>query len=242
MLRDEDGQVTLIDMGLPSSGAKVIAALALDRLGPERGDPVDADPLPPRPRGWRGHVSRETGRPVDMHAADAEYVRTGTQPDADPSSRIGKLFRRLPEPKKERVTVGEELTRRAGGAVRRRDQGGAHAGALTRARVLPARGVGGADHRRRDLQRARQALAAEDAVLRLRDDQADGPSARRAGVLDGGVHPWPGDPGEATRGDPEVPGQAAGCGPDAPARAWQAAHEPRRPAASSGRRARAPAA
>jgi glyoxylase-like metal-dependent hydrolase (beta-lactamase superfamily II) len=60
--------------------------------------------------GGTAHVSRETGRPVDVHAADAEYVRTGAMPEADPTSGLGKLVRRLPGPKQESVRVGEELT------------------------------------------------------------------------------------------------------------------------------------
>ena len=55
-------------------------------------------------------MSQQTGRPVDVHADDAEFVRTGTLPDVDPSSRLGKLFRKLPDPKVGKVTIGEELT------------------------------------------------------------------------------------------------------------------------------------
>jgi glyoxylase-like metal-dependent hydrolase (beta-lactamase superfamily II) len=110
MLRDPDGQITLIDMGIASSGAKVIAALR--SIG---SDPSDVSRLMlthchPDHAGGAAYVSRETGRPVDIHAEDAEYVRTGTQPDVDQTSGIGKLFRKLPEPKTEKFTVGEELT------------------------------------------------------------------------------------------------------------------------------------
>ena len=110
MLRDGDGQVTLIDMGMASSGPKVMAALRW--IG---SDPSDVTRLMlthchPDHAGGAAHVSRETGRPVDIHAEDAEYVRSGTQPEVDQTSRIGKLFRRLPEPKTEKVTVGEELS------------------------------------------------------------------------------------------------------------------------------------
>ena len=109
MLRDDDGQVTLIDMGVAASGKKVIAALR--SVG---SDPSDVTRLMlthchPDHAGGAAYVARETGRPVDVHADDAEFVRTGTQPDGDPTSRIGKLFRRLPEPKLEGVAVGEEL-------------------------------------------------------------------------------------------------------------------------------------
>ena len=110
MLRDEDGQVTLIDMGLPSSGKKVIAALESIGSAPSDVTRLMLTHCHPDHAGGAAHVSRETGRPADIHAADAEYVRTGTQPDVDQTSRIGKLFRRLPEPKTEKVTVGEELT------------------------------------------------------------------------------------------------------------------------------------
>jgi glyoxylase-like metal-dependent hydrolase (beta-lactamase superfamily II) len=109
MLRDPDGQITLIDMGIASSGAKVIAALR--SIG---SDPSDVSRLMlthchPDHAGGAAYVSRETGRPVDIHAEDAEYVRTGTQPDVDQTSGIGKLFRKLPA-KTEKFTVGEELT------------------------------------------------------------------------------------------------------------------------------------
>ena len=110
MLRDEDDQVTLIDMGIGSSGAKVMNALRSIGSGPSDVTRLLLTHCHPDHAGGAAHVSRETGRPVDVHTDDAEYVRTGTQPDVDPTSRIGKLFRKLPDPKMEKVTVGEELT------------------------------------------------------------------------------------------------------------------------------------
>jgi glyoxylase-like metal-dependent hydrolase (beta-lactamase superfamily II) len=110
MLRDEDGQVTLIDMGLPSSGKKVMAALASIGSGPSDVTRLMLTHCHPDHAGGAAHVSRETGKPVDVHQEDAEYVRSGTQPDVDQSSRIGKLFRKLPQPKMEKVAIGEELS------------------------------------------------------------------------------------------------------------------------------------
>ena len=110
MLRDDDGQVTLIDMGIASSGAKVIAALRSIGSDPSQVTRLMLTHCHPDHAGGAAYVARETGRPVDIHAADAEYARSGTQPDVDPTSRIGKLFRRLPEPKTEKVSIGEELT------------------------------------------------------------------------------------------------------------------------------------
>ncbi|HSK33293.1 MAG TPA: MBL fold metallo-hydrolase [Propionicimonas sp.] len=109
MLRDEDDQVTLIDMGIGSSGPKVMAALRSIGSGPSDVTRLMLTHCHPDHAGGAAHVSRETGRSVDIHAADAEYVRTGTQPHPDPTSRAGRLFRKLPDPKTEKVTVGEEL-------------------------------------------------------------------------------------------------------------------------------------
>ena len=110
LLRDEDGQVTLIDMGLPFSGPKVMAALRAIGSGPSDVTRLMLTHCHPDHAGGAAHVSRQTGKPVDVHEADAEYVRSGTQPDADPTSSIGRLFRRLPQPKQEKVLIGEELT------------------------------------------------------------------------------------------------------------------------------------
>jgi glyoxylase-like metal-dependent hydrolase (beta-lactamase superfamily II) len=109
MLRDDDGQVTLIDMGIAASGKKVIAALR--SIG---SDPSDVTRLMlthchPDHAGGAAYVSKETGRPVDVHAADAEFVRTGRMPPRDPAMRLGRLLSLLPEPKQAGVTVGEEL-------------------------------------------------------------------------------------------------------------------------------------
>jgi glyoxylase-like metal-dependent hydrolase (beta-lactamase superfamily II) len=110
MLRDEDGQVTLIDMGLPSSGKKVMAALESIGSGPSDVTRLMLTHCHPDHAGGAAHVSRETGKPVDVHEEDAEYVRSGTLPDVDPTSRIGKLFRKLPQPRMEKVAIGEELS------------------------------------------------------------------------------------------------------------------------------------
>lgn len=110
MLRDADGQVTLIDMGLPFSGPKVMAALRSIGSGPGDVTRLMLTHCHPDHVGGAAHVSRETGRPVDVHAQDAEFVRTGTQPDPDPAFRLGRLMNRLPGPKQQKVTIGEELT------------------------------------------------------------------------------------------------------------------------------------
>lgn len=110
VLRDDDGQVTLVDLGVARSGPKVLAALRSLGSGPQDVTRVLLTHCHPDHAGGAAHVYRETGRPVDVHAADAEYVRTGTQPDPDPAYRLGRLLARLPGAGNEPVPVGEELT------------------------------------------------------------------------------------------------------------------------------------
>ena len=109
MLRDDDGQVTLIDMGVASSGKKVIAALESIGSGASDVTRLMLTHCHPDHAGGAAYVSEKTGRPVDVHADDAEYVRSGTQPDHDPTLFLGRLVDRLPAPKNKKVVVGEEL-------------------------------------------------------------------------------------------------------------------------------------
>jgi glyoxylase-like metal-dependent hydrolase (beta-lactamase superfamily II) len=109
ILRDADGQVTLIDTGVASSGPKVMTALRSIGSGPSDVTRLMLTHCHPDHAGGAAHVSRETGRPVDVHADDAEFVRTGTQPPPNPASLVGRLMNRLPAPKQEKVTVGQDL-------------------------------------------------------------------------------------------------------------------------------------
>src|SRR3954469_6486725 len=84
MFRDDDGQVTLLDMGIASSGKKVIAALR--SVGSDTSDVTRLmlTHCHPDHFGGTAYVAKETGRPVDVHADDAEFVRSGTMPPKDP--------------------------------------------------------------------------------------------------------------------------------------------------------------
>jgi glyoxylase-like metal-dependent hydrolase (beta-lactamase superfamily II) len=107
--RDDDGQVTLLDMGLARSGPKVMAALAAIGSGPADVTRLLLTHCHPDHVGGTAYVAERTGLPVDVHAGDAAYVRSGTQPPADPTLRLGRLLQRLPQPKLPGVPVGEEL-------------------------------------------------------------------------------------------------------------------------------------
>ena len=109
IFRDDDGQVTLVDMGLTSHGPKVIAAL--DAIGSGVGDVTRLllTHAHPDHAGGAAQVSRATGRPVDLHEDDAEFVRSGQEPPRDGSMRIGALANRLMGGRQafEPVEVGE---------------------------------------------------------------------------------------------------------------------------------------
>jgi len=106
LVRDADGQVTLIDMGLRRSGPKVLAALRSIGSDPSQVTRLLLTHCHPDHAGGAAYVAGQTGRAVDVHAADASYVRNGTQPGPDPTSRAGRLFRKLPDPKMDPVAVG----------------------------------------------------------------------------------------------------------------------------------------
>src|SRR3954451_6729387 len=80
MLRDDDGQVTLVDMGIKSSGAKVMAALSAIGSAPTDVTRLVLTHAHPDHAGGAAHVAAETGRGFDIHEADAAYAREGKSP------------------------------------------------------------------------------------------------------------------------------------------------------------------
>jgi glyoxylase-like metal-dependent hydrolase (beta-lactamase superfamily II) len=96
MLRDEDGQVTLIDMGIARSGPKVMAALASIGSGPSDVTRLMLTHAHPDHAGGAKHVADATGREFGVHEADAEFVRTGLGPPRDRNIPLGRLFAKLP--------------------------------------------------------------------------------------------------------------------------------------------------
>ena len=62
ILRDDDGQVTLVDMGVKQSGPKVLAALASIGSGPSDVTRLMLTHAHPDHAGGAAHVARATGR------------------------------------------------------------------------------------------------------------------------------------------------------------------------------------
>lgn len=95
VLRNDDGQVTLLDMGVARSGPKVMAALAAIGAGPSDVTRLLLTHAHPDHAGGAAHVARETGRSFEIHEDDVEHARTGTSPPRDRTLRLGRLLDRL---------------------------------------------------------------------------------------------------------------------------------------------------
>src|SRR5580765_1201924 len=110
ILRDADGQVTLVDMGVKQSGPKVLAALAAIGSGPTDVTRLLLTHAHPDHAGGAAHVAKETGKAFGIHAEDAAYAREGTSPPRDESFRLGRLLNRFLNQGFDKVVVEEELT------------------------------------------------------------------------------------------------------------------------------------
>ncbi|CAA9389295.1 MAG: MBL-fold metallo-hydrolase superfamily, partial [uncultured Nocardioides sp.] len=195
-------------------GAEVVGAqgprrAGVDRVRHRRRDPAAADARPPRPRRWR-RARRRGDRARRRRPHRRRVVRQGRA-----VGTAGLLCRARPPALPDLAPADLRRRARRGGAHRRAGAPGgrrpprrAHARALPRPRVVPARGDAHPDHRRLDLQRAGPAVAGEVALHRLPPDQADRPPPRRPGVRRRRLHPRAGDPGCAAGAHPEVPGEA----------------------------------
>lgn len=111
VFRDDDGQVTLLDMGLPSHGPRLLAAL--DSIGSSTADVTrlllthaHADHM-----GGTAHVAERTGLGVGVHADDATYVRNGESAPQEAVGLLGRLLHLVsPGPGLTPVPVAAELT------------------------------------------------------------------------------------------------------------------------------------
>jgi glyoxylase-like metal-dependent hydrolase (beta-lactamase superfamily II) len=94
ILRDDDGQVTLVDMGITRSGPKVLAALASIGSGPSDVTRLMLTHAHPDHAGGAKHVADATGREFGIHEQDAEFARSGQSPPRDQHFLIGRLVSR----------------------------------------------------------------------------------------------------------------------------------------------------
>lgn len=110
ILRDDDGQVTLVDMGVKQSGAKVMAALASIGSSPRDVTRLMLTHAHPDHAGGAAHVARETGKDFGLHEDDAPFAAAGTSPPRDHAFLLGRLMDRLPGGGFAPLTVAETFT------------------------------------------------------------------------------------------------------------------------------------
>ncbi len=75
LFRDADGQVTLVDVGLKWSAPRVLDALAAVGSGPSEVTRIVLTHAHADHAGAAAAIADRTGHDVDVHAADAAYIR-----------------------------------------------------------------------------------------------------------------------------------------------------------------------
>src|SRR6476646_9400164 len=91
ILRDDDGQVTLVDMGIEQSGPKVMAALSSIGSGPSDVTRLLLTHAHPDHAGGAAHVAEQTGRAFGIHEDDAPYAEAGQTAQRDQSFLVARI-------------------------------------------------------------------------------------------------------------------------------------------------------
>ena len=111
VLRDDDGQVTLLDMGLPGHGEKLMAALAAIGSGPSDVTRLLLTHAHPDHLGGAAHVVEQTGLGIGVHEDDAAFVRSGETPAQVAVGLLGRLLHLVtPDLNLPPIPVAAELT------------------------------------------------------------------------------------------------------------------------------------
>ncbi len=107
---DDDGSVTLVDCGLKRAPAKIVSALASIGKHPRDVQRIVLTHAHFDHSGGAARMVDETAAVgVDVHADDAEYVRTGTRVPGDMASTAGRILARAPWGDFQATPVSAEL-------------------------------------------------------------------------------------------------------------------------------------
>jgi glyoxylase-like metal-dependent hydrolase (beta-lactamase superfamily II) len=107
---EDDGSVTLVDCGLKRAPARIVAGLAAIGRAPGDVMRIVLTHAHVDHAGGLAEVRRRAGDPaVEVHEAEAAFVREGVSPPPDGSLTVGRLMARAPDQRFEPVEVGREL-------------------------------------------------------------------------------------------------------------------------------------
>jgi len=110
ILRGDDGQVTLLDMGLRGHGPKLLDALTSIGSGPAEVTRLLLTHAHPDHVGGAAHVAQRTGLGIGVHTDEAHFVSTGTGPPQVPVGLLGRLLHLVtPDTRAAPVPVAAEL-------------------------------------------------------------------------------------------------------------------------------------
>ncbi|MEI8058025.1 MAG: MBL fold metallo-hydrolase [Actinomycetes bacterium] len=108
---ESDGSVTLVDCGLTRAPARIVSALAALGRQPRDVQRIILTHAHSDHAGGAAQVLQTAGIDgVDVHEADAPYVRAGNSAPVNPASAAGRLLVRLQNSSFEPVAVARELT------------------------------------------------------------------------------------------------------------------------------------
>jgi glyoxylase-like metal-dependent hydrolase (beta-lactamase superfamily II) len=93
-LVDDDGSVTLVDAGLKTAPARIVAGLAAIGKAPADVQRIILTHAHADHAGGAAELARLTGRDPELHGADAGCAGTGVAPLVDASILTGRLYRR----------------------------------------------------------------------------------------------------------------------------------------------------
>ena len=93
-LRDQDGQVTLVDTGLKGSPERILAALAEWGAAPDDVTRIVITHAHSDHAGGVAALAERTGADVAVHGEDADDVQAGRSAPLDPSGWMGRIMRR----------------------------------------------------------------------------------------------------------------------------------------------------
>lgn len=106
---EPDGSVTLVDTGLRSAPARIVAGLAQIGRAPSDVTRIILTHSHSDHGGGLAALARDTGATVVTHQADAGYVRRGERPPLDPTTGLGRMLGRGSAKAFDPVEVGHEL-------------------------------------------------------------------------------------------------------------------------------------